>query len=214
MIRWLEEPRNRRPRFFRPMTKGVHQHVQLLQQRPAVLPHLPGCQVLKQVPGVAPDVLLRKALPHLAHQVQHRPLVPGVAGLAPQEGQPLDVGFPQCLQHRVRRLLGEGVPIFKIPGLRVEALRASVGAAGHKDRDPDARPVGHVDGANIRVVHSSFTASQSFRRRRKEFKKVRRRIDCVAVGGFAALRIRRTPCGCFAAGHLDPWPRRPGPPFL
>ena len=34
------------------------------------------------------------------------------------------------------------------------------------------------------------------------------RKRCAAVGGFAALRMRRTPCGCFAGLWWEPWARQ------
>ena len=53
-------------------------------------------------------------------------------GLAPQEGETFDIGLFQRLEDLTGLGLGEGLAVGEVPGLRVEALRAGVGAAGDK----------------------------------------------------------------------------------
>ena len=76
-------------------------------------------------------------------------------GLTPQEGETFDIGLFQRLEDLTGLGLGEGLAVGEVPGLRVEALRAGVGAAGDKQGDPDARPVGHIDGTDVSVVHGN-----------------------------------------------------------
>ena len=119
--------------------------------------HLSGGQAGEEIAGVAPDVLFRESGPHLTHKIQHGGLVGGVEGLAPQEGETFDIGLFQRLEDLTGLGLGEGLGLLLRPalhpGLRVEALRAGVGAAGDKQGNPDARPVGHIDGTDVSVVH-------------------------------------------------------------
>ena len=117
-------PPEPQPKVFQPNHKRtVYQNIQLLQQFPAVLPHAAGGQVLKQIAGVAPDVLFRESGPHLTHKIQHGGLVGGVEGLAPQEGETFDIGLFQRLEDLTGLGLGEGLAVGEVPGLRVEALR-------------------------------------------------------------------------------------------
>ena len=67
---------------------AIYQNVQLFQQDPAVVPHLPGGQFLKEIARVAPDGLLGQRPAHPLHQLQNGGLVIRLEGLAPQQGQP------------------------------------------------------------------------------------------------------------------------------
>lgn len=142
--------------LFRQDKGAVYQHVQSLQQLPAVFPDFSVGQLLEEIAGVAPDALAGQLLPNPSHQLQNGGLVVRLEGLAPQEGQPPDVVRGQQGKDFFDFFFPKGGAVGKVPGLRVEALLAPVGAAGHKQGHPHPRAVGHVYLFDISVVHSWF----------------------------------------------------------
>ena len=135
---------------------AVHQHIQLMKKFPVQRTHPAGGQLLVEVAGVAPDIPAGELLPHPAYQGEHLRLIRRGHGLAPQQGQPADIAGAEQIQDGADLFLPESLAILEIPGLRIEAAGAAMGAAGHKEGDPDARSVGHVNGADVGVVHKNL----------------------------------------------------------
>lgn len=96
------------------------------------------------VAGVAPDILLWKLLFDLAQKHQKRALVVRLHGLAAQQGQSLDIVMLQRSQDIPDDPFGERLAGLKVPGLRLKAASAVMGAARYKKYCPDSGAVGDV----------------------------------------------------------------------
>ena len=135
---------------------AVHQHVQQGQE---LVRHLAagvgavGGQFLVGKAGEGPDVFLRVGGPDPAQEGHQHPLVFRFEGFAAQERQAVDVAGGEQLQEVLLCFLREGLAVFKIPGLGLEAVFAVVGAAGDEQRHPDALAIGDVAVFDLTVIH-------------------------------------------------------------
>ena len=141
---------------------AVHQHIQQCQQLVGRLaPRGAGFfagKLFPSVAGVAPHRLGGVQRLEVAHKGQQLPLVLRLKGFAAQQGEPGDIVRLAGGKYLVAHGLIKGLTVGKVPCYGVEAARAVVAAAGHKNAGAHPGAVGDIVILDVCVVHSFISS--------------------------------------------------------
>ena len=137
---------------------AVHQHI---QQRQQLVGHLAprgaglfAGKLLPSVAGVAPHRLGGVQRLEVAHKGQQLPLVLWFKRFAAQQGEPGDIVRLAGGEYLVAHGFIKGLTVAKVPCHGVEAARAVVAAAGHKNAGAHPGAVGDIVIFDVCVVHA------------------------------------------------------------